>query len=287
MTARIIVQSGLSSGTVYWIEHPVTRLGSDPSMEFCLPSTALESHVLTIEFRSKNYRVYNRGTQPCFLAEQCLASGQSNVWMESDLLELPDGQQLAIELDEDPSPSPQTHSYEIFGSVPHERQPEEQGPEEQGLGQPKSLSRKLASSDKALRDHVSGSATGAQSTAKAGQMLVIVFCLILGGFLLLRHQFKASSSPSTNAPEFEEVIREALNTQAGIPHALISQLQFAEAAATAGNRSTAFERYSQLRDTLVARQLDFESKPEITQEPQQIFHKILLLVEHRLSRLAR
>lgn len=83
------------------------------------------------------------------------------------------------------------------------------------------------------------------------------------------------------------MIREALNTQAGVPHALISQLQFAEAAAAAGNRSTAFERYSQLRKTLLATQLDFGSMPEITEEPQQIFHKILLLVEHRLSRLAR
>jgi hypothetical protein len=282
MTARIIVQSGLSAGTVFWIHQSVTRLGSDPSMDLCLPSPDLDPHVLTIEFRSESYRVYNRGTQPVFMAEQCLSSGQSHLWLESELLELPDGQQLAIELDDDPSPGPPSHSFEIFGNVAGEMQQEEPG-----SSNAKSLSRAPRSSANSFQDDLPYSPTHSQSSSKAGQLLVIAFCLILGGFLLLRHQFQANSSVAKSAPEFEQVVREALNAQQGIPKALIGQLQYAEAAAAAGNRSTAFERYSHLRDTLMATQLDVEWTPETTKEPQLILQQILLLVEHRLSRLAR
>lgn len=282
MTARIIVQSGLSAGTVFGIHQPVTRLGSDPSMDLCLPSPDLEPHVMTIEFRSDSYRVYNRGTQPFFMAEQCLNSGQSHVWMESDLLELPDGQQLAIELGDDPSPIPSTRFHDMFGSAAGDIQQEQPK-----SSQPNSLAKSPPSSAKRFQDDLSRSPTHSPSTAKAGQVLVIVFCLILGGFLLLRHQFRADSIATTATPEFEQVIREALETRPAVSHTLISQLQFAEAAAAAGNRTAAFERYSHVRDTLLATQSDFHKMPETTEEPQLILQQIKLLVEHRLSRLAK
>ncbi len=281
MTARIVVQTGSSAGTVFWIHQPVIRLGSDPSMDLCLPSPDLEPHVMTIEFRSKDYRVYNRGTQSFFMAEQCLSSGQSHIWLETDLLELPDGQQLAIELDDDPSPAPALHSYDAISGIADE--PRQVDPDS---SQSKSLSKDSRSSAYSLQGNDSLAATRTKSSAKSGQLLVIAFCLVLGGFLLLRHQFNANSSTAIAAPEFEEVIRAALNAEQSVPQTLIGQLQHAEAAVAAGNRSTAFDRYSRLRDSLLAMRQDPVRTPESTEGSEQTFQHILLLVEHRLGQLA-
>jgi len=60
MSAEIIVQSGISAGTRYWIERPVIRIGSDPQADVCLPSSRIAPHALTVEFRDGNYRVHAR-----------------------------------------------------------------------------------------------------------------------------------------------------------------------------------------------------------------------------------
>ena len=51
MSAGIRVDSGVSAGTKYWIDRAVLRIGSDPQCDICLPSTELEPHAVTLEFR--------------------------------------------------------------------------------------------------------------------------------------------------------------------------------------------------------------------------------------------
>lgn len=288
MTARIVVQSGTSAGNVFWIQRPVIRLGSDPSMDLCLPSPGLEPHVMTIEFRSTDYRVYNRGSQPFYIAELCLSPGQSHTWLESDLLELPDGQQLAIELDVDPSPGPASDPYGVIGNLNAE--PDSAAPREP---QSKPHTANSGAPASQLQGPAADATPQARSSGSSGQWLVIAFCIILGGFLLLRHQFQANSSVATTAPEFEQVILDAIESQKSLPQGLIGQLQFAEAAAVAGNRPAAFERYSRLRDFLLTMQPTSSQIPEaqdlqdVQEENEPVFRQILLLVEHRLSQLAK
>ncbi len=238
MGARIMIQSGISAGTIHWIERPVIRLGSAPSADVTVPSAALEPHALTIEYRQGAYRVYNRGTQQIFLGGQVLMPSQSGNWLDTDILELPDGVSLALDVDDDPAPSPAP-------ALP--------------LGTMSTMEPLHATGNSATgTERPSAQVEAAQAATESGrasrttfQLTITAVCLMGCAVLIAREQLRQPAEPARRRPKFDTVIRSTLAPGSSVPRQVIADLQYAELAFVRDDRSAARTRYRRLYDTLL------------------------------------
>jgi hypothetical protein len=270
MSARIIIQSGISAGTEHWIERSVIRVGSDPNADVVIPSSELAAHALTIEYRQPNYRVYNRGQEPVVLGGQLLSPNRYGIWSDSDLLELPDGVSLALELDANPKPTVK----------PSFRLDPEPIP---ALGNDISAARSAARS--AATDKVTMPGSGSSSGKIALQIAVTLACLFGCAWLLWRHQTRDLADRGQPAPQFDFVVRQALEADSRISRELVQQLQVAEASFVCGQRPMARKRYRSLYDSLRFRLNARRNTENI--ESQDLEQKMERLIEHRLEQLTR
>ncbi len=279
MPARIVVQSGVASGTTYWIERSVTRIGSDAQADISLPSLDLEPYVATIEYRNGRYRVHNRSPKPLFVGGQTLEPQQFLVWHEADLLELPDGTQLAMECDTDSAPSLIPSSRDVTSREPLALDEQDDHLRHGHLH--RSAGDVVPLDLQTMQDPARIDPTG----KKILPCLVIAGCLIGSGLLLIRVQLKSEPARAQLAPAFDAVVREARDAASRVPASLLSQLQYAEAALVAGNTKSAAERYGRLRYQLLElrEQEDVSAQPSLTVAQQQI----AAIIEDRLGRLAK
>jgi len=290
MPARIVVQSGVATGATYWIENSVTRIGSDAQADISLPSLELEPHVATIEYRHGRYRVHNRSPKPLFVGGQTLEPQQFLFWHEADLLELPDGTQLAMECDSDGAPSPTTNSTyspsrepTAAGQYDELRQHSDYDTEHAESGSSETTSGRNAPREPAT---MHASPNGEHVEKKLLPWLVIAGCIVGSALLLLRTQRKADSTPGQAVPAFEVVVRAAREEASQVSTTLLSQLQYAEAALVAGNKKSATERYGRLRYQLLEfREQEAATTQQVTLTVAQ--QQVATLIEDRLGRLGK
>lgn len=255
MPAKVTIQSGISAGTSHWIEQPVIRIGSDPTCDVCLPSAAVPSHALTLEYRNGQYRVYNRCRSNVFVGTRMIESGKALEWPDTDILQLSDDIELVLDVDADPTPVPMRAAVEPEYEI-DEVEADYASPE---LNYPTDTKTKSDASNTIL------------------QVAVIVFCLLGCAGLLARESLKGKSGDRRKAPSFAATIRSA--NEAKTSPELVQRLQFAESAAVRGNKRSARERFGELRDDLVPQKDKFveaDRKPELA---------ILDFVEYRLGQL--
>ncbi len=241
MAARIVVQSGISSGASYWIERNVVRVGSDPTSDMVIPSPSVDPHALTVEFRQTEYRVYNRGSQQIVVGGQLLEQGQYTNWLDTDLLQMQGDVTLALELDADPSPTPKP----IFDAS-------------DTLATPVTAHQEPANTPPVA--HASQRRAASSLTAEASpglskttvQLAVTGLCIVGCVLLLARHQLRGGVQDRIPAPELEEVVRSSLESDDSAASSLVDQLQLAEAAYIRGQKPLARERFRQLHDALKA-----------------------------------
>ena len=261
MGARLVVQSGVSAGSVHWIERNVVRVGSSAKSDMCIPSTEVDEHALTVEFRQGGYFVYSRSREPCYLSGQVLQRNQPHQWHDTDLVELPGGVQLSLDCDQDPTPGP-----------PPASQPSWMAEEtvEEEVGHSSSVSDSSTSAH--LLDETNASKP--QSNGKALQWLVILFCVV-GSIGLLALDQLDFDAEQVEQLSFDSVVREALLDGAEVDGGLIASLQKAEVSMLRGNIEKARAQYARLHRLL-----------EDSSESQQL-QQVAQLVEQRLVQLGQ
>lgn len=273
MGARIIVQSGISAGSTHWMESSVVRLGSEPSADVCIPSSLLDPHALTIEYRDGEYRVYNRGSHQVFLGGRVLGSRQSSTWQDTDILELPDDVSLALDLDEDasPGPRPQLIDYAAFEEEPMI----DSSVSEDEPGEPRTIV------------HTDSSQPGGAGFQAVAIQLTITGICVLGCVLLLaRHQLRREDQRDIPRPAFDLVVRKALASGNEIPGGLLNDLQLAEAARVRGNTKLARKRYRQISMALMQTEpLNAGAAGQGDSVEPTPWLEVNHLVEYRLSQL--
>ncbi len=272
MGARILVQSGVAAGTEMWIEQAVIRIGSDPAADLSLPSILLAPHAVTVEFRDNSYRVYNRSTGNIYLGGQALAAGRYDQWLDSDILELGDGIQLALELDDDPSPSRRG-----FDDPYRQVQSDAQG-DATDRPEGRFLAEAVDQDDKSRPPHQRS------SSGQTGLYLGVTLACVIGSVLLLaRHNMKATDGAASNtAPSFAQVIAEAQASDNVVDPRLVSELQYAEALVVRRASRQARERYQRLHEAL----LRGDQQAGISQNSSPVRDDIKRLVEARLRKLS-
>src|SRR5690349_4034146 len=112
MPAKLVIVSGLSTGTELWVEEVVSRIGSDPHCQLCLADAGLAAHAATLEFRDGDYHLYNRAGQSVVLAGRELPPRGSGRWPAGQELRLTETLSVRLEVSGDPAPSarPLIHS---------------------------------------------------------------------------------------------------------------------------------------------------------------------------------
>lgn len=246
MGARLSVQSGVDAGSTHWIEKKVVRVGSDPASDILLPSSKLERHALTIEYRHPNYCVHNRSGRQLTIGGMLLSPGDAALWSDADLLQIGE-LVLALELDEDLRPEPAPPQV-TFASL------EAEVPGNHG----DRLAASHALSDARGGQSVSGEEGDTSETKRTAhragktlmQLAVIVLCLAGCGLLLARERFKVSPAGSRLAPSLDVVVERALGSGDIKTAALVAELQMAEAARVRRQVKTARQKYRRLYDRL-------------------------------------
>jgi hypothetical protein len=259
MSARVIVQSGISEGASHWIDRPVTRIGSDPRADLCLPSPDIAAHALTLEFRDGGYRVYNRCSRQISIGNRVLPPHAMSAWPAEEILQLDPENRLVLELDEDPTPQPRP----VASADDYDEQDHDLGGTV--IAEP--------AADSEDRDEPPLSPGGSKALM---QLAVIAICVIGSVLLLMRDRMEPSGP--RQRPVFSTVVDHALSSQ-NTSRELVQRLQHAEAAVIRGDEKTARQRFEALRDDLISQKDDFEKQgraPELA---------ILHYVEYRLGQL--
>tara|TARA_R110002049_G_scaffold4601_4_gene31974 strand:+ start:253570 stop:254370 length:801 start_codon:yes stop_codon:yes gene_type:complete len=266
MGARVLVQSGITSGSVHWIERKVVRIGSDPAMEITIPSDQVAPHALTLEYRDSGYHVHNRSPGMIHLGGSVIAQNASGRWADADLLEIAGSVQLALELDDDAAPSPRPAA----GTRNDEnvRQPI-------AAAQP---THALAQAASVASSQVAGAAPK-KSDSTITQIAVIIVCVVLGGLLLARDRMRKEGKATQDVPSFQQIVQQGLSDGALSDGSLLRQFQFAEAAVIRGHEEKARRHYSLVRSRLLYRQ---SAEPE---DRQALQNDMLRYVEFRLGQL--
>jgi len=253
MSATILVQSGISAGTSYWIDRPVLRIGSDPQCEICLPTADLAPHALTLEFRDGAYRTYNRGSESLSVGGALLQPGANTVWRADQTAQLPGDTRLVLQIDGDPRPSPR---------------PDARIDDDYPVDDPAAL---LAGADTA-------EAAAKKSSNSLVQMGIIGLCAL--GTVAFLMMGGGEETIAQNRPTFEAIVTDSLAKDKDDPARLIlPRLQYAQAALVRGHNDLARARFLKLRDQLV-RQI--ESLPDDKRAGPD---EMLDYVEYRLSQL--
>ncbi|QDV22334.1 FHA domain-containing protein [Aureliella helgolandensis] len=261
MPARIEFQAGMLRGHRFAIERAVTRVGSAPHSDICIPNAEFPNHAMTLEYRDGVYRVYNRSDTAFHLSGNRLLPGEALAWPDSDVLELDNGTQLILDVDVDPRPMPVSAEDRVASQTPElENQPH--------------------SSDEIGLPVAGLPAESRPAMPKSNLIPILVICLCgLGSLgLLARHYLKdAVSSRSTLG--FDEIVEFALQDEA-MSEATLTRFQLAEAAVIRGHRKLAAERYGALRSYLIQNSLEHESSQAVN-VPEQMID----FIEYRLSQL--
>lgn len=286
MAARICIHSGIASGTTFWIERPVVRIGSDPSSDLCIPSSDVSSHALTVEYREGQYRVHNRSQSDLFVGGRVIEPHASRHWRESDLLELPDGVQLALELEGDGVPA----SKPLHGLNGSEAGYAHQAAE--------TATPHASPSRHEATPGASQEAQGESSPRKAKRGVlgpILITCLCLAGcvLLILRERGKSHSDHHAGKLNFAGAIRLAQAPNSGVADGVVHHLQWAEAAVLRGDRESARRRYRRARDRLLADSPQFASGELPTSPTTNVVgaasahthQRIAEFVEQRLAQL--
>lgn len=225
-------------GATHWIERNVVRIGSEPSSDMVIPSSGVDAHALTVEFRQIEYRVYNRSSAQVIIGGRLLEPGQFMPWMDSDLLQMQSNVTLALELDSDPRPAPKPI-----------------------LDASEDLQKNLASLKEATdtpHPQVVQAVSDLTAETPAGlskstlQWAVTVLCVLGCVLLLVRQQYRSDSEPGQAAPKFESVVRIAIESEDQAVGGLVDRLQLAEAAFVRKQTAIARERFRDLHDSLEA-----------------------------------
>lgn len=251
MPATIHIESGISTGTSYWIDRPVLRVGSDPQCEICLPSAELAPHALTIEFRDGGYRLYNRAQAPVQLGGMSIQPGGLGDLRADQAIELPGGLRLVLKVDGDPRPCPRpAETFEVFQDAEN-----------------------AAPSGAA---DTPGEAVVKKSSNSLVQLAIIGFC-VLGGVAFLTMS-GGGETVALDRPTFEQLVEESFSADADTAaRDRIQRLQYAQAALVRGNYELAKVRFAKLRDQLIR---EINSLPADQREQAE---RTLDYVEYRLS----
>ena len=253
MSATIRIESGISAGTSFWIDRAVLRVGSDPSCDLCLPSSGIDPHALTLEYRAGEYHVYNRTEDEVVLGASSLSAGQRASWRVDECLVLGGEVKLLLEIDGDPAPSPSpSASDDVHPSNDAlDAEPERSAP----------------ASEKTSPDKSS-------SMVQLGVIGVCLLCCVMfvsvGG---------GAESASVAIPKFEEIVAASLEDDvADQSRRVVRRLQLAQAALVRGRRDVARQRFAELRDQLLLARPD-----QATDRPLE--SQSLAYVEYRLGQL--
>ena len=255
MSACIRIESGVSAGTIYWIDRPVLRVGSDPSCELCLPSAGLKSHAITLEFRSGQYTIYNRAENDVQLAGVAVAAGERAHWPVEGRLILGGETELAREIDGDPAPSP--------------------SPDNASMEEDRHDSAELGSAETA---DAASDETSPKSSKSMVQLSVIGACMLC--CVIFVGSGSGDSQTETNVPDFAQIV--ATSMEEDVPTSarkVVQQLQLAQAALVRGHQELAKRRFAKLRDRLVIK------RDELTVADRQLELQALAYVEFRLGQL--
>lgn len=244
MPAKLVIASGIATGTEIWIEDDVSRVGSDPKCQVCLRDAELAAHAATLEYRGGDYILHNRGEGPIRLGVRELAGRASFTWQPGQELQLTSTLVLRLEVDGDPAPGPRPVA---------RRRPETDEP----------------TGDDQADAAVGAAAPPANRSKQLLQIGVIFLCFGGGAFMLLMDSSASSTLPSRNVTaEFSTLIKELSQEKASAeldPDTLRSVLQSARIAQLRGHQPRSQELYGHLRDVLLARRRpdgSFASKVE-------------------------
>jgi hypothetical protein len=280
MGARILVQSGIASGTTHWIERNVVRVGSDPGMDLTLPCDELDKHALTLEYRDGVYRVHNRCSAQVYLGGRTVASGQSDQWYDTDLLELPGLIQLAMEVEGDPAPAPAPLIPPARSSavVAEEGRIADASAGSPTAGQP------VSSGSQSRQDSPRPpQASSSSSFSTMLQVGVIVVCVLGCVLLLARDRMRRSADSGVSVPKFEVIVDQALEQADPATQSLLRHVQYAESAMIRGNKKAARQRYASVRSILLASRTPSVDVPQASPDP--LHQQMMQWVEYRLGQL--
>jgi hypothetical protein len=254
MAASIRVDSGISAGTKYWIDRAVLRIGSDPQCDISLPSTELEPHALTLEFREGTYRVYNRCASPLNIGAAVVGTGANAVWRADETIQLSGDLRISLEIDGDPRPAPRPEA-RVDDSFADDLQ---------------SLPLDGATAEAAA-------VAAKKSMGSLVQMAIIGVCVLaMAGLLLMKKG--GGETVAKDRPTFNDIVQASLSKDE--PHRdIVRRLQYAQAALVRGNRELARERFLKLRDQLVSHVDSLDSKAQADAK------SVLSYVEYRLGQL--
>lgn len=262
MSARIIVQSGISAGTSHWIERSVIRIGSDPTMDLTIPTSELASHAMTLEFREGVYRVHNRSDKAIHLGGQTIESGSAERWFDTDLIEIPGAVTLALDLGDDPSPSPKPSDRATApwhgAAVPPEKAGQNESAPRRDAGQQESSSLLL-------------------------QLGVIIGCVVISTLLLTKDRWMGTSEEAKSLPSFTQVVQRA-RQQPSFDEPLLQRFQFAEAAMIRRHEDVARTYFSRVRSQLLRDRAQADGTLR-SSDADALSDQMLRWVEHRLSEL--
>jgi len=100
MGAKLVVTTGPGSGTEFRIEKGVVRVGSAAHCECVLTGGDVPEHVLTLQQRGTQYRVFNKSRRQLALDGEAFAAGTSRTWTPGTHLHLSDDVTVCLVLDE-------------------------------------------------------------------------------------------------------------------------------------------------------------------------------------------
>lgn len=278
MGARILVQSGIASGTTHWIERNVVRVGSDPGMDLTLPCDELDKHALTLEYRDGVYRVHNRCSVQVYLGGRTVAPGQSDQWYDTDLLELPGLVQLAMEVEDDPAPAPAPWVSPARSSAAVA----EEAVDMDASAAAPTPDRPVSSGSQRRQD----SPRSPQASSSSSTMLqvgVIVACVLGCVLLLARDRVRRSADSGVSVPKFEVIVDQALEQADPATQSLLRHVQYAESAMIRGNKKAARQRYALVRSILLSSHS--ASVDDQQASPDPLRQQMMRWVEYRLGQL--
>jgi hypothetical protein len=256
MPACVRVDSGISVGTTHWIDRAVLRIGSDPQCDICLPSTELDPHALTLEFRGGAYRVYNRCTQPVHVGNSIVNQGANAEWHANESIHLPGDVRVSLVVDGDLHPSPRLDRPGGEGIVDDRE----------------SLLADAATPDEAA------AAVAKKSKSSLIQMGIIGACVLAVVAMLMMKNGGVAETNAPDRPTFNQIVQDSLKKDEA-HRAIVQRLQYAQAALVRGNERLARERFLKLRDQLVSHVDSLEG------DPQADAKRVLSYVEYRLGQL--
>lgn len=228
MSASVKVLSGISSGTEYWIDRPVMRVGSDPAAEICILSADLSPHAITIEHRKGVYLVYLRSGDSARIDGQLVCAGQPAIWAPNHVLDLNGEHELLLRVAGDPAPSAKPAA-----SNPWEGDPE--------LADETHVSG---------RDPVSAEARPIQAVSRSRMASWLVTGICAAALMALLLVDPPRPAAGSTAFSFASVVQNAMKSPRTSP-ALVRRLQHAQAALIRGDRDAARQYFSDLRDDLL------------------------------------